>query len=274
MIIDFHTHVFPDKIAERTVAHLVSTGGLTPNSDGKYDGLLSALGKANVSLAVNLPVVTRPDQFESILRFAGEINKKHDTGAAVLSFAGIHPADGMLEEHLYRIKEEGFLGIKVHPEYQDEFIDSPAFVRLLGTAKSLGLITVTHAGVDPAYLGRPMRCTPTRVLRALDRIGGYPKLVLAHMGGNGLYDESAECLAGEDVYLDTAFVLGEIGKERFLKIFEKHGEDKILFASDSPWQDIGEFVSVIKSFALGQTAEEKILYANASKLLFDNQSAL
>jgi hypothetical protein len=32
--------------------------------------------------------------------------------------------------------------------------------------------------------------------------------------------------------------------------------------------------TVIKSFALGQTAEKKILYANASKLLFDNQSAL
>ena len=47
----------------------------------------------------------------------------------------------------------------------------------------------------------------------------------------------------------------------------KHGEDRILFATDSPWQDQGEMVKILLSYGLGKTAENKILYANAQKLL-------
>ena len=58
MIIDFHTHVFPDKIAERTVRALEKSGNATAYSDGTHSGLLASLRGAGADVAVNLPVLT------------------------------------------------------------------------------------------------------------------------------------------------------------------------------------------------------------------------
>ena len=104
-------------------------------------------------------------------------------------------------------------------------------------------------------------------MRVLDRIGGYDRLVLAHMGGNQLFSEVYDTLAGEDVYFDTAYVLQFFSASQFEKMLAKHGEDKILFASDSPWSDIGRDVQILKSFSLNQKTEQKILCENAKKLL-------
>ena len=38
MIIDFHTHIFPDKIAAGTIKNLESKAGLTASTDGTVKG--------------------------------------------------------------------------------------------------------------------------------------------------------------------------------------------------------------------------------------------
>lgn len=266
MVIDFHTHVFPDKIAERTVKILERNGSIPSHSNGTLDGLVSALGSCGVDIGVNLPVLTRPDQFDGVNAFAKSLNEKSYTGARVISFAGIHPDTVCPEEAIDRIADMGFLGIKIHPDYQDTFIDDERYVRILSAAKARGLVTVTHSGVDGAYIGQSIKCTPHGVLRLLDRLGGYEKLVLAHLGANAMYTGVLECLAGEDVYFDTAYCLRTTGKYAFMKLLDAHGADKILFASDSPWQDPGAELEFIRELDLGE-AEDKILYKNASKLL-------
>ncbi len=271
MIIDFHTHVFPEHIASRTVEALAKASAQAPYSDGTEAGLLAAMKRGDVDLSVNLPVLTKPSQFESILRFARELNKKYsenrDTGAAILSFAGIHPSDPEAELHLEAVKDAGILGIKIHPDYQATFIDDEAYIRILRAAKKLDLITVTHAGVDNGFLGHPIGCTPKRALKVLDKLGGYPKLVLAHLGGHSMSEEFLSALAGEDVYIDTAYVIPETDRIGFLRILERHGEDKILFATDSPWSDAKRDIEKIRSFGLGKAVEEKIFSSNARRLL-------
>ena len=76
-----------------------------------------------------------------------------------------------------------------------------------------------------------------------------------------------ELLCGEDVYFDTAYVLRSTPKERFEEMIRKHGEDKILFASDSPWGDMAADVERIKKYGLGKETEYKIFYENGKKLL-------
>ena len=56
-------------------------------------------------------------------------------------------------------------------------------------------------------------------------------------------------------------------KERFSKMLARHGEDKILFATDSPWQNIKTNVDVVRGFGLSKAVEDKIFYKNAQKLL-------
>ena len=266
MIIDFHTHIFPDKIAKGALSKLAEVGGIKPYSDGTEANLISSTERAGVTIAVNLPVLTRPEQFSGTMRFASEINKKYDTGLGILSFAGVHPDLPDPEMAIDEVVNGGFLGIKIHPDYQGTFIDDERYVRLLSLAKARGLITVTHAGFDVGFIGEPIKCTPTRTLKLLDRLGGYDKLVLAHLGGNMLFDDVYDNLAGEDVYFDTAYSLHEATREQFFKILEKHGEDKILFATDSPWRDIAEEVEFIKKYKLGD-AEKKIFSLNAKRLL-------
>lgn len=267
MIIDFHTHVFPDKIAARTVSALEQNGGAVAHSDGTAAGLLTSLKRASADVAVNLPVLTSPSQFESVSRFAAELNSREYTVERIISFAGMHPDSEEVEEKIAHLKSLGFLGIKIHPDYQGTFIDDEKYVRIFECAKKYDFVIVTHAGQDGAYVGEPIKCTPLRTLRLLDKLGGYSKLVLAHVGGNEMYDEVYSALAGEDVYFDTALSLRDVGEYSFKKLLDKHGDSKILFATDSPWRDIGEEIAILKSYGLGDSTEKKIFSENARRLL-------
>ena len=267
MVIDFHTHIFPDKIASRTIEALSKSASIPPHSNGAKSGLIESMEKNGIDISVNLPVLTRAAQFESIFNFAKDLNEAPYTGAKIISFAGMHPDIEDYERCLYMIKEAGFKGIKLHPDYQGTFIDDERYVNILKCAKELDLITLTHAGLDGAYIGEPIKCTPTRVARLLDRLGGYDKLVLAHLGANELFDEFYSTLAGCDIFIDTSYVLSYIPREKFEKILSKHGGDKILFATDSPWQDQGDMVRILKEFLKGTELTEKILYENAKNLL-------
>ena len=267
MIIDFHTHIFPERIAEKTISLLSEKGGIPPFSDGTADGLLKKMAESGVDVCVTLPVMTSPSQFDSINRFALEINERFaHSKQRLISFAGIHPACEDIEQKMEFIKQNGFIGIKLHPDYQGTFIDDDAYVRIVREAARLDLVVVTHSGVDGAYRDMPVRCTPKRALELIKK-APHSKLVLAHCGANMMFDDVLEMLCGSDVYFDTAYVLRFIGKDTFLKMLQKHGADRILFASDSPWSDMCGDVDIINSFGLDKITKKKIFCENAQALL-------
>ena len=82
-----------------------------------------------------------------------------------------------------------------------------------------------------------------------------------------MWDKVLKILAGEDVYFDTAFTLHEINVGLFKAILDKHGDDKVLFATDCPWRDIVDDVAILKLYKLPTETEDKIFYKNALKLL-------
>ncbi len=267
MIIDFHTHIFPDKIAEKTIATLATMASITPFSDGTTDGLLKSMEDAGIDISVNLPVLTSPLQFDSVNRFAADINARFaNSQRRIISFAGIHPACEDIEGKMRFIRESGFLGVKIHPDYQKTYIDDEGYVKILSAAKENDLIVVTHAGVDDGFPYQDVRCTPERVLRLIERVP-YEKLVLAHMGGNKMHKEVLEKLCGCEVYLDTSYVLRAIGEEMFKDMLARHGAEKLLFASDSPWSGQKKDLEIFTSFSLDKETENKILCGNACRLL-------
>ncbi len=267
MVIDFHTHIFPDKIAHKTIAALAAKANIPPFSDGTTEGLLKSMDEAGVDISVSLPVLTSPSQFESVNHFASEINLRFaESKKRIISFAGIHPDCDDIEAKMKFIKNAGFLGVKIHPDYQKTYIDDEKYVKILECAKNYDLIVITHAGVDGGFPGEPVKCPPERALKLIERVP-YGKFVLAHMGANEMHEEVLDKLCGRDVYLDTAYVLRFIGKEMFEKILKKHGADKILFASDSPWSGQKEDLDILSSFGLDEKIKSKILCDNAQKLL-------
>lgn len=267
MIIDFHTHIFPERIAQKTIDYLSEKGGIPPYSDGTVSGLLGRMEEAGVDVSVALPVVTNPAQFDSINRFAKEVNRTFaEQKRRIISFAGIHPMCDDIEGKMAWIAENGFLGIKIHPDYQETFIDDKNYVRILKAAKKHDLIVVTHAGVDGGYRDREVCCTPERVKHVIDEVG-HSKFVLAHLGANEQFDQVYDLLCGTDVYFDTAYILRFIDEATFQRILRKHGEDRILFATDSPWSSMKSDVELVRSFSLEEITRQKIFCDNARKLL-------
>lgn len=263
MVIDFHTHIFPDKIAARSIVHLENASGITAATDGTLQGLLDSMEKNQVDLSVILPVVTKPSQFESVNQFAAEVNEKYK--GRLISFGGIHPDSEDYRAELDRIKELGLPGVKLHPDYQGVMIDDPRYMNIIEYADSLGLMIVVHAGIDIG-LPEPVHCPPDKARKVLDIL--HPdKLILAHLGGWKQWNEVYELLAGEQVYFDTSFTFDYIEQDVFLKILDKHGYEKVLFATDSPWSDAKRAVEVVKSLPIEEEAVDAILCKNARNLL-------
>lgn len=265
MIIDFHTHVFPDKIAEKTISFLAGKAEINPFSNGTVLGLIDKMAKGGVDVSIALPVLTDPKQFDSIFKYTKSINDGEYSNK-IISFMGIHPDIENPKDKLQLIKDSGFKGIKIHPDYQGAYFNDDRYVKIMQIAKSLDLIVVTHAGVDYGFKDRPVMCTPDKVLDVLEKVGDF-KLVLAHYGGYRMTGEVYNKLCGKNVYFDTSYLLKEISEEDFKKVLYKHGDDKILFATDSPWSDIKSDVDRLKSFNLDKETEEKIFYKNAKTLL-------
>lgn len=262
-MIDFHTHIFPDAIAKRTIDSLSEKAQITAATDGTLDGLLASMDESGVDLSVIQPVMTRPSQFHTVNTFAAEVNQKY--AGRLLSFGGIHPDSEDYKKELETIKELGLLGIKLHPDYQQVMIDDERYMRIIAYADELDLIVLTHAGVDIG-LPHPVHCPPDRMRRVLDVV--HPKkMVVAHYGGWEQWDAAYEYLAGENVYFDLAFTLEYIKEEMFFKMLEKHGHDKILFATDSPWGGQKEQVQRLDALHLDPSVKEDIFSQNAKRLL-------
>lgn len=265
-MIDLHTHIFPEKIAAKTIKHLESIFGRKALLNGMMDGLLESSQKAGLSLSVILPVATKPSQFHSVNEFAAQINEEN-----LISFGGIHPESGHIKEELQTIKNLGLKGIKLHPDYQGMYFNDIRYKRIVSCAEELGLITVVHAGVDPLS-ANDVHCTPQMASELIDDVKPE-KLVLAHMGGNEMWDDVEHYLVGRHVYFDTAVVLGEMPKEQLLRMITNHGADKILFATDSPWADQSGFVKYLKELPLKESEKQMIFHDNAASLLEVQQNS-
>ena len=259
-MIDFHTHIFPDQIAEKTIPHLASVCKTEPFTNGKYDGLLRSTEEAGLVCSVVLPVVTAPKQFDSIHRFAMQFLE-----GKLISFGGIHPEHADYKEKLRWIKEQGFKGIKLHPDYQGTYFNDIRYKRIISYASELDLVVLTHAGFDPVC-PNDVHCTPQMAAEVINEVQPA-KLVLAHMGGNEMHDEVERHLVGRDVYFDTSYVMDKMKTDQFVRIIRNHGADKILFASDSPWAGQKEFVELFEQMPLSQEEKDWIGNGNARKLL-------
>ena len=268
MVIDFHTHVFPEKIAKSTIEALAKNSTSIPYTDGTVQGLIDAMERADADISIALPVLTKPTQFESVAKFVIGVNQSFEnkTGRKIISFAGMHPACEDIDGKMQYLQSQGIKGVKIHPDYQQTYIDDDGYYEILRCAKKYDLIVVTHSGVDDGYSQYPVRCTPERVLKLIKEVD-HGKFVLGHYGAHRLWEQTLEMLAGENVYFDTAYTFNDISEELFKKILFKHGTDKVLFATDCPWRDIKDDLSILRSYKLDKEVEDKILYKNALNLL-------
>ena len=232
MVIDIHTHCFPDALAQRALASLTAAGGVPPRTDGTVKGLKKSMAAGGVDCSVIQHIATRPAQTPGINRWAAEIN-----GGSVFCFGTIHPDYQGFKEEIRFLKEAGVPGIKFHPDYQDFFVAEKRMYPIYEAIAEAGLTVLFHAGLDIG-IPAPYKCMPDKLRQVLDDFPGLT-VVAAHMGGYDYWNDVEEYLLGEKLYLDTSYCLTGMDAGRMRGLIRGHGADKILFGSDSPWKDQG-----------------------------------
>ena len=274
MIIDFHTHAYPDAVASNALAHMGALAHCSFYTDGTVSGLTASAKKAGIDHNVVLPVVTNPAKTKSINNISVASNGKN----GLIYLGGMHPDTENYREELDRLKASGIKGFKIHPQYQNTPIDDIRYLRILEYAAKIGLFVVAHAGVEGAFPDRHLS-NPEMIRRVLKTVEGVT-LVAAHMGGVFCWDRVAENLLDTNVYLDASCVLGPLKRDNeaqekfslmdqdaFLALLKQFGAGRILFGSDTPWTSQKDSVDAFLKLPLSDDDRACILYKNASELL-------
>jgi len=259
-IIDFHTHAFPDKLAARAIPHLERQGGVRAALDGTITALLASMDRAGIAAAVVCSIATDPGQFESILRWSTAI-----AGPRLLPFPSVHPAAIDPAGEVRQIAAAGFLGIKLHPEYQEFHIDDPGLDELYRSLDKTGLIVLFHAGHDIGFPDSD-RAAPRRLL-AVHHAFPTLKIVASHLGGFRRWEEVADHLLGSGIWLDTSYTIGHIPARLLREILHGHRPDRLLFGTDSPWADQAGEIAHIRALELPAELTDLILGGAARALL-------
>ena len=265
MIFDFHTHVFPDILAKRAMGKLQGTANISPATDGTYSDLLRRMDEWHIDRAVVLSIATKPKQHTSIFTFSERLMRDH--GDRFIPFPSVHPEGADAVETLYKIHAAGMRGVKFHPDYQGLMIDDPIWEPVFETCSALGLVTIFHTGFDPVSPDL-IHAPPKACLSVAKRFPDM-KMVCAHLGGAGLWDEVYEQLAGQadNLWFDTSIAPGRCDPALARRIIDRQGIDRVLFASDCPWGRDDEGIEYIHALHLGDRAEAQIFCENAETLL-------
>ena len=262
MIVDFHTHIFPDAIAAKTIHKLSSQiDDIYPVvHDGTTSGLLKVMDEWGIDVSVVLPVITKASQVNSINTWAQSICSDR-----LVSFGAIYPHSEDYKKEIDLVVELGLKGLKFHAEYQSFQVDDKKMLPIYDYALSKGLILLHHAGFDPGFRP-PFKSSPQQFARIVKAMRGGI-IIAAHLGGHAQWDDVERYLVGTDIYLDTSMGFDYYSAEQILRIVKDHGADKILFASDSPWSYASREMERLLALPLSQGEKTAILGGNACRIL-------
>lgn len=260
MIIDFHTHIFPDHIAHNAIPHLEKEGGVKAHLNGTKTALLDSMDKNGVEKSVVCSIATKPSQFQAILDWSQTLSCER-----LVPFASIHPDDPNCLEQIRQIKEMGFKGIKMHPYYQDFFFNDTRLLPIFKLVTDLQLILLMHTGYDIAF-PRIRRADPAQILEVHTLFPNL-KLVTSHLGAWDQWQEVRTTLIGKPIYMDISFSLQMMDRQTARDLICNHPPEYTLFGSDSPWEDQGTVLTMLKQLELEKSLFEKIKGENAERLL-------
>jgi predicted TIM-barrel fold metal-dependent hydrolase len=263
-IIDFHTHAFSDELAPKAMKALTEDHPDIPYfSDGTVSSLLKSMDSIGIEKSVICSIATKPKQFKPILDWSLQIQSDR-----IIPFASVHPADEERDERIKEVKQSGLKGIKLHPYYQDFYLDEESMLPYYEQVCKNNLILVMHTGYDIAF-EHIRRADPARIVNVMKKFPQL-KLITTHFGAWQMWDEVANQIIGKNIYMEISFALDYLPAEKAKELFENHPADYILFGTDSPWRGQKETLNLLVNLNLDTEKLNKILYKNAQKLLATN----
>ena len=268
-VIDAHVHLYPDSLAPKVVPMLSGRFGNAPAFDGTVAGCAANAAEAGIVMSVNLPVATTPDHVGHTNSFWSQYaSRGNDGDRSVIPLAALHPHTTDAANEVCNIARMRFAGIKFHPEYQNFRFNDACMDDIWAAMSENGLVAYLHAGGERVF-SPPFHSTPKEILELHRR---FPKLkiVAAHLGGFGMWDEVEEKLVDEDVFLDLSHTFFWMPHERIFRMIKAHGAHRILFGTDAPWQCPADILAAFLNLPLTDKEQRQICYETARHLLLEN----
>lgn len=260
MLTDIHTHAFRPDIARKAVQFLQVHYGIVPQGTGLIDDLLARQKQAGIQRCAVHTAAMTPFQVRPANQWALELQQAHPE---VVAFGSVHPDYLAWEAELDQLEQNGIKGLKLHPDFQNVRLDSPAMMEIFEAAEGRFTVMV-HVGDR-----LPPRDNPSCPMKIMHVKKNFPKLdiIAAHMGGYLHWKWARECLVGEDIYIDTSSSLAFMDDETLFDIFKRHPREKILFGSDYPVFDPVTEAERLKSRLGLKASELDELMLNSDALL-------
>lgn len=260
MTIDFHTHCYPDHLAAAALGKWKGSGDVVL-PDGTLNGLLSDLDAAGIRRAVVLNVAHKPHSVRDVNDFSAAIQRAHPD--RLRCFGSVHPDAPDAVEELWRIRELGLHGVKLHPMFQGFDPTAERYFPLYREMGRMGLPVVFHCGRHPNFT---TVFQPVQMAAILPQFEGAP-VVGAHLCGLQGKTDQLELLASLPIYVDFGFCARYFDLDTLRTILERLDEDHILFGSDTPWDTAAHELEALRGAGLPQRRLNKILFENAARLL-------
>ena len=262
-IFDIHTHIYPDKIAERAVDALGKFYDFVPEGKGTYADMTENDAKSGVNGFLLLCVATNAHQIRRANEAVADAVKRGSAdGFEAYGFGGMHPCENM-EEEIGFCLDAGLSGIKIHPDIQGVDIDDPRLYPLYDAANGRFPIYF-HIGDDrPQY----RFSTPEKLSKIMKE---FPRLVAvaAHLGGYMASDEALQYLCGCDrLWFDTSSALWAMTPERADEIISRLGVSHMMFGTDYPVKLPETELPRFYRLRLTEKEREDVLYNNAKTFL-------
>ena len=259
-IIDAHAHIYPEKIAQKatdTIGVFYDIKMEMPS--GTAENLIEEGKSAGVTGYIVHSVATTARQVRSINEFLKREMEEHPE---FIGFIALHQdlTEEEVENEVKFALENGFKGIKLHPDFQKFNIDDENVEKFYRAAEGK-LPILFHIGDD-----RYDFSSPERLVRMAKK---YPKttFIAAHFGGYRCWN-NAEIYKGLDnVYFDTCSSLPFITAKKAKEIIDTLGADRFFFATDFPMWDAKGELERFNAIPLSDAEREMILSKNIKKLL-------
>ena len=259
-IIDAHAHIYPEKIAKKAT----DTIGVFYDIEmempaGTAERLLEEGARAGIGRFMVHSVATTAHQVRSINEF---IKREMAAHPEFIGFITLHQ-DLTEEEVVSEVNwaiENGFRGIKLHPDFQKFHIDDQVAEKFYRAASGR-LPILFHVGDDRYDFSKPERLV--RMARK------YPELtfIAAHFGGYRCWDDAPLYKGLKNVYFDTCSSLPFISAQRARELIDMLGADRFFFATDFPMWDAEGELERFFSIPMTDSEREMILSGNIKRLL-------
>lgn len=256
--IDFHTHIYPEKIVLHATEYLSDTFGKDAEWPGSSENLLIFGMAAGISKFVTLPVAMKATQVHKINEFILGEAAKYDQ---LIPFGTLHAAQDNLIEEINFIKESSIQGIKIHPNQQGFALDDTRMFDAYTYLSELGIPVLFHCGDLNSDLSNPPR------LKKLIKMFPKLRIVAAHFGGWQVFDQAYELLRKENVHFDMSSSMYIMGLEKTAKFIRHYGAEKIFFGTDFPLCDQSVEIEKFLKLDIPYADKEKIAWQNAADFL-------